>query len=89
MRFHKIVIIFSIILTALPVASALACFHQPSCFTRCAQLPLWEVPFCDLGSIHTPVLQGGNLKNPIDLYSSFKTNHSDKGLFNVKELYRQ
>ncbi|HDL8054979.1 hypothetical protein AB8970_11515 [Yersinia enterocolitica] len=88
MRFHKIVIIFSM-LTVLPVASALACFHQPSCFTRCAQLPLWEVPFCDLGSIHTPVLQGGNLKNPIDLYSSFKTNHSDKGLFNVKELYRQ
>ncbi|CQH40257.1 Uncharacterised protein [Yersinia enterocolitica] len=88
MRFHKIVIIFSM-LTALPVASALACFHQPSCFTQCAQLPLWEVPFCDLGSIHTPVLQGGNLKNPIDLYSSFKTNHSDKGLFNVKELYRQ
>lgn len=85
MRFHKIVIIFSM-LTALPVASVLACFHQPSCFTRCAQLPLWEVPFCDLGSIHTPVLQGGNLKNPIDLYSSFKNNHSDIGLFNLKEL---
>ena len=61
MRFHKIVIIFSM-LTALPVASALACFHQPSCFTRCAQLPLWEVPFCDLGTMHTPALQNGNLK---------------------------
>ncbi|CRY23224.1 Uncharacterised protein [Yersinia enterocolitica] len=88
MRFHKIVIIFSM-LTALPVASALACFHQPSCFTRCAQLPLWEVPFCDLGTMHTPALQNGNLKNPIALYSSSKINHSDEGLFNVKELYRQ
>ncbi|UXD24048.1 hypothetical protein FORC065_1170 [Yersinia enterocolitica] len=39
--------------------------------------------------MHKPVLQSGNLKNPIRLYASFKTNHSDKGLFNVKEIYRQ
>lgn len=86
MRFHKIIIAM---LAALPVASAMACFHQPTCFLRCSQLPLWEIPFCDLGTMHKPALQGGNLKKPIVLYSSIKTNHGDKGLFNVKELFRQ
>ncbi len=59
MRFHKVIIAM---LAALPVASALACFHQPTCFIRCAKLPLWEVPFCDLGTMHKPALQGENLK---------------------------
>ncbi|MBX9477447.1 hypothetical protein J8Z83_22845 [Yersinia enterocolitica] len=88
MRFHKIVIIFSM-LTVLPVASALACFHQPTCFKECSKLPLWEVPFCDLGAQPKQALQNGNLKSPIGGDSLSKTNNHDNGSFNVKELNRQ
>lgn len=88
MRFHKIVVIFSV-LTVLPVASALACFHQPTCFQECSKLPLWEVPFCDLGAQPKPALQNGNLKSPIGLDSSSKANYHGNNLFNAKELNRQ
>ncbi|MDN0122549.1 hypothetical protein QVN60_04915 [Yersinia aleksiciae] len=87
MRIYKKVIFVSMLI-ALPVTSALACFHQPNCFKNCDNLPLWEVPFCDLGSQHKQAFQSGDLKNPIELDSLSKTNYSDNSSFNVNELYR-
>ncbi|HCQ2843918.1 hypothetical protein R1B80_23190 [Escherichia coli] len=44
----KLVILLTTSLFTLP---SIACFHQGyTCFERCSQLPIWEIPFCDLGA---------------------------------------